>query len=108
MALSLLEKKQRRSAILGQLKLLRDAAKETNRSLLPEEQTKFDGLLTEDGTLKAEILADEANDTRLSAIGNLEKELAVVGGLVTQPDSLGGNGVHIEVKKPEGLDRKST
>ena len=103
MALSLLEKKQRRSAILGQLKLLRDAAKETNRSLLPEEQTKFDGLLTEDGTLKAEILADEANDTRLSAIGNLEKELAVVGGRVTQPDSLGGNGVHIEVKKPEGF-----
>jgi hypothetical protein len=70
---TLLEKKQRRSAILGELKTLRDSAKLTNRSLSADEQTKFDALLAEDATLKGEIETEEANEKRLNAIGDWKR-----------------------------------
>lgn len=87
---TLLEKKQRRSTILSELKVLRDSAKLTNRSLSAEEQTKFDSLLSDDATLKGEIATEEANENRLSAIGTLETELGAVPPRRTQPDTLGG------------------
>ncbi len=75
--MTLLEQKQRRAAILAELKTLRDAAKLTG-AFTPEQRAKVGELQAENATLKEAIELQEADAQIDSMIDNLGQELSVV------------------------------
>lgn len=89
MATTILEKQQRRKAILDELQTYAKAAKLSNRPFSEEERNKIELLKSENDSLKAELAKAEGDEKSLSFIGDLEKELAEVPGRATQPDALG-------------------
>lgn len=86
MAATILEQKQRRTAILEELKAY--AKISTGRAFTEDERTKVDALKTENDTLKLSIGQAESDERTRGFISDLEKELAEPDGRRTQPDNL--------------------
>lgn len=88
---TVLEKKQRRTVILDELKALSKSAELTGGAFSPEQRTKIDELKAESETLKSEIAIAEADEGTRKYIDGLTSELAKTPGRTTEPDSLGGH-----------------
>lgn len=89
---TILEQKQRRAAILTELKSLAKSAETLGRPFSDEERTKITALKAENDALKLSIEKAEADEQTLSLIGDLETELNQADGRQTQSDQLGGGG----------------
>ena len=85
---SITEKKQRRTAILGDLKALSASAELTGGTFTAEQRSKISELKAESESLKAEIEQAEADQSNRGYIDTLTSELNVSHGRVTDHDSL--------------------
>jgi HK97 family phage major capsid protein len=86
---TILEKKQRRTAIHEELKALAKSAELTGGAFDDKQRAKVKELTAESEQLKAEISVAEADEDNRKYIDTLGKELNEGGRRKTEPDSLG-------------------
>lgn len=91
---TILEKKQRRTEILDELKALSKAASLTGGSFSADQRAKIDELKKESESLGVEIKQAEDDEGTRSYIDTLGKELSAVPGRTTEADSLGRRDDH--------------
>lgn len=86
---TILEKKQRRTAILEDLKALSKSAELTGGSFSAEQRESIEKLKAESEQLKSEIAIAEADEGTRGYINSLASELDKTSGRTTAPDQLG-------------------
>lgn len=90
---TVLEKKQRRTAIHEQLKAHVKSAEATGGTFSPEQRANIEELKKEDQQLKNEITQAEADESTRGYIDSLAKELNTPAPRQTEPDALGASAV---------------
>lgn len=90
---TILEKKQRRTVILDELKALSKAAELTGGAFTAEQRAKIEEIKAESEALKVEIAQAEADEQTRGYISSLATELNSGGQRKTEPDALGASSV---------------